>query len=98
MVDYFKTCLPKLNLLNNWVTREDYTLPKPNHESFLLGLSKYRKGEKYVIGIENTILGYQSLKHATDCIYIMAEKTNYNYDYFTREDVGLIDDFSRIFA
>lgn len=98
MVDYFKTCLPRLNLLNNWVTREDYTLPKPNHESFLLGLSKYRKGEKYVIGIENTILGYQSLKHATDCIYIMAEKTNYNYDYFTREDVGLIDDFSRIFA
>jgi hypothetical protein len=28
----------------------------------------------------------------------MAENTNYNYDYFTREDVGLIDDFSRIFA
>lgn len=93
-VDYLKKCCPKLAQLTNWVVREDYNLPKPNSECFKLGISKYGKNEKHIIGFENTVLGYESLKQTTDHIYIITEPTNYNYNYFKNLNVCLINDYN----
>jgi len=95
MVDYFKKCLPKLNQLKNWIVREDYNLPKPNSECFELGILKYGKNEKHIIGFENTVLGYNSLKQITNHIYIISEPTvNYNYEFFKDLDVCIINDYA----
>ena len=32
------------------------------------------KNEQYIIGIENTIVGYNSIKNITECIYIITNK------------------------
>jgi beta-phosphoglucomutase-like phosphatase (HAD superfamily) len=93
MVNYYKEKIPKLKLLHNWVTRDDYNLPKPDKEPYVIGLTKYKKNEKYVIGIENTILGYYSLVQVTNNIYIMSEKTSYNYNFFKEKDVCIISNY-----
>jgi dTDP-4-dehydrorhamnose reductase/beta-phosphoglucomutase-like phosphatase (HAD superfamily) len=96
-VETFMKRQPKLQLLKNWVTREDYTLPKPGGECFLLGIEKFHKSEPYVVGIENTISGHRSLQHVTKCIYMMMEKdvrpTSAAYTYAQKQDVYIINDF-----
>ena len=99
-VELFIKTQPKLQLLKNWITREDYTNPKPDGECFLLGLKKFHQGEPHVIGIENTISGHQSLQHATQCIYMMMDKniqqTITAYSHAQKQDVYIIDDLNQL--
>ena len=100
-VELFMKKQPKLQLLKNWITREDYTNPKPDGECFLLGLKKFHQGEPHVIGVENTISGHQSLEHATKCIYMMMDKkinmqTSIAYSHAQKQDVYIIDDFEQL--
>ena len=100
-VELFIKTQPKLQLLKNWITREDYTNPKPDGECFLLGLKKFHQGEPHVIGIENTVCGHQSLQHATKCIYMMMDKTSIMqtsiaYSHAQKQDVYIIDDFNQL--
>jgi hypothetical protein len=98
IVNFFKSKVPLLNSLSNWITREDYNIPKPDPECYEFAFKKYGKGEPYIIGIENNILGYNSLKNVTSCIYIVTNKDNLHYNTFKQEDVYLIDDFDQLFA
>jgi dTDP-4-dehydrorhamnose reductase/beta-phosphoglucomutase-like phosphatase (HAD superfamily) len=70
-VALFKRWLPLLNKLENWVVREDYIKPKPDGEPYKLALEKYGKQKKYIVGVENSHIGYQSLRSITECIYII---------------------------
>jgi dTDP-4-dehydrorhamnose reductase len=97
VVESFKTRNPRLNSLENWVTREDYGAPKPDSECYKLALQKFGKNETHIIGIENTVLGYQSLSGVTKCIYIVTEKGAMFYDHFKRMDAYLINDFEQVF-
>jgi len=97
IVESYKRRCDKLNLLTNWITREDYSEPKPNSECYELALQKFGKGEKHVIGIENTILGYEALCGVTKCIYIVTEKNTTFYNNFKSMDAYLINDFEQIF-
>ena len=96
-VNYFKSKVQKLNLLKNWITREEYTNPKPSSDCYFVAKNKYYQSEKYTIGIENSIEGLQSLMNITSCIYIMTDILNYNYNQFKKFDVYLINDFHQIF-
>lgn len=96
-VIFFKSLVPELNKLKNWITRENYLNPKPNSECYEIAKKEYYKNEKYIIGIENSISGYNSLKNITECIYIITNKNNYDYNYFKNNDVYLIEDFLSIF-
>jgi len=98
IVEMFKKKVPILNLLTNWITREDYVLSKPNSECFELAIKKYGKNEKYIIGFENTIRGYTSLNDVTKCIYIVTDKNSKNYEKFKKKDVYLIDDYEQVFV
>jgi beta-phosphoglucomutase-like phosphatase (HAD superfamily) len=83
-VEKFKERLPHLAKLKNWVTREDYKNPKPSPDGYQLGIKKYHKGEKNILGFENTVNGYKSLKHVTDTIFMVNMKidgTHFISDY-----------------
>ena len=71
-VDKFKEKLPALQKLTNWITREDYTNPKPSPDGYKLAVEKYYKNEKHILGFENTVPGYQSIKNITDIIFIVS--------------------------
>lgn len=89
VVDHFRQKLPLLNKLKNWITREDYTLPKPDPECYKLAMLRYHRSGQCVIGIENTKSGYDALKHVTDCIYLVNEDMKY-------EDAFIINDHESI--
>lgn len=93
-VELYKEKFPILRKINNFICREDYKNKKPNPECFNLALSKYYKNEKYIIGIENTISGYQSLKKITDIIYI---KIDNNKELFNNFDIFLINNLTSIY-
>jgi len=92
-VNYFKRILANLNLLKNWVTREDTLESKPDPAPYLYAKDTFYRNEKYIIGFENTYSGYISLKSITSCIYIITEKNTVAYNKMKNEDVYLINSF-----
>jgi beta-phosphoglucomutase-like phosphatase (HAD superfamily) len=93
-VRLYKEHLPILSKLTNWITREDYINKKPDSECYHLAISRYCKNEKFIIGIENTIAGYEALKKITDIIYI---QINDNKKIFNNSDAYLINDLNMIY-
>lgn len=91
VVNHFREKLPLLNKLKNWITREDYNLPKPNSECYELAIKKYKGEEKYIIGFENTTVGATALKQVTDCIYFFNEDGGDHGDFY------VINDFNSIY-
>ena len=90
-VELFKEKLPLLNEIQQWIYREDYILPKPDPESYEIAKQKYYKNEKYIIGFEDSIVGYNALKHHTDLIYIYDNET-----IFKNNDCYLFDDYNNL--
>lgn len=87
-VDIFKSKLPLLNKIKHWICRDEYNKPKPDPECYYMAKEGLYNGEKYIIGIEDTLIGYQSLKHITDKIFIIN-----NQDVFKKNDCYLFNDF-----
>lgn len=50
-----------LDLITHWVTRKDYTRPKPHPESYLTAIQRFAKTGDRVIGFEDTPRGIQAL-------------------------------------
>ena len=90
-VKIFKEKLPLLNDIKQWVYRNDYILPKPNSECYEKAKLKYYKNEKYIIGFEDSMVGYKSLKTITDVIYIFD-----NDSIFKTNDCYIFDDYLNI--
>lgn len=86
VVEHFKQKLPTLNLLHNWITREDYKLAKPNSECYELAIHRHKGDEKYIIGFENSKVGYDAVKQVTECVYLINENMK-------SEDAYIINDF-----
>ena len=91
-VNIFKDKFQLLNKIKNWVVRDDYSLPKPNGECYELAKNKYYKGETYVIGFEDSSVGYNALKSCTDIIYIYN-----NEPFFKNNDCYLFDDYNVLY-
>lgn len=86
-VKIFKEKLSLLNEIRQWIYREDYDFSKPNGECYELAKQNYYKNEKYIIGIEDSMVGYKALKEHTDLIYIYNNETIFkNYDCFLFDD------------
>lgn len=96
IVEYLKSKLPLLNLIKNWVVRRDYDAPKPAPDCYRLAIQKFHKGEKHIVGFENTINGWKSLRTVTPCIYFITSPSTYTYNSMKKEDVYLISTFSQI--
>lgn len=92
-VNFFKGKVPILNKIKNWITRKDYINAKPDSECYELAKKMYYKNEKYIIGIENTLAGYNAIKNITQYIYIITNKNEYEYDEIKNKDIYIINDF-----
>lgn len=77
VVEHFKKHVPALNMLKNWIVREDYGTPKPDPECYKLAVRKYGRGETCIVGFENSAHGLEALRHVTDSIFFIDNSTNY---------------------
>ena len=90
-VNIFKQKLPLLNKIKNWICRDDYNFSKPSPDCYYTAKNKYYNNEKYIIGIEDSFVGYNSLKHITDKIFIFN-----NEELFKNNDCYLFDNFEQL--
>lgn len=97
IVNSLKDKIPLLNKIKNWVVREDYANPKPSGECYELAKKLYYRGEEKIIGLENSINGYLSIKNVTECVYILTDTSLKNYNILKNKDVYLINDYNSIF-
>lgn len=88
--ELFKSKLPLLKKIKQWIYRDNYTCPKPNPECYHLAKQKYYKNEPYIIGFEDSLVGYTALKSITSLIYIYK-----NEELFKKKDCYLFDDYMR---
>jgi beta-phosphoglucomutase len=77
VVDHFKSKLPILNKLKNWVVREDYIEPKPNSECYKLAIDLYGKDETHILGFENSREGICALTGVVKDIFHIQPQTDY---------------------
>ena len=78
VVEHFKTRLPILNKLKNWVVREDYIRPKPDPECYKLAINRYGTGdEETIIGFENSKEGIDAISKVTDNVFHINPNTDY---------------------
>lgn len=52
---------PELSSIPLWLTREDYSNPKPAPDGYLLAIQKLGKEGDRIVGFEDSFKGYQSL-------------------------------------
>ena len=97
-VEFFKRRVPILNLVKNWITREDYTTPKPDPECYRLAKSLYYTNEKYSIGIENSVSGYKSISHITNCVYIITELNSYTHTQLKPYDCYFVPNITSLYT
>ena len=90
-VNIFKKKLPLLNEIKQWIYRDNYNTPKPSSECYIIAKEKYYKNEEYIVGFEDSMVGYTSLKNITDLIYIYN-----NTDIFLSNDCYVFDDYEQI--
>ena len=96
-VDLYKSAIPELNKLKNWVKREDYKEAKPSSECYQLALNKYHENEKYIIGFENSYSGLIALQGVTKLIYYVTYPEYLFYLKIKKEDIFMIKDFNQLF-
>jgi beta-phosphoglucomutase len=77
VVEHFRSKVPILNKLKNWIVREDYDQPKPNSECYELALKLYSEGDKEIIGFENSDHGIKALRGVTHNIFQIYPDTDY---------------------
>lgn len=95
-VNMYKSAIPQLNKIKNWIKREDYIEAKPSPECYNLAIKLFYKKEAFIIGFENSLSGLESIKHVTDKIYFLTYKDYLFYDKVKNEDIFLIKNFNDI--
>lgn len=86
-VNIIKAKLKELSLITHWVTREDYTHPKPSSDCYKYAISHYAPKEARVIGFEDSPRGLSALL-GTDAVPILVTTTPYQeIDFFRKQGV-----------
>lgn len=60
-IEEIKKQCPELDLIQNWVTREDYENPKPHPDGYLKAIELFGTPGDQVIGFEDSLRGLHSL-------------------------------------
>jgi dTDP-4-dehydrorhamnose reductase len=97
-VAFFQSKLPLLAQCTQWIAREDVEHPKPNPEPYRVAKERFWKGESYIVGVENTVQGYMSLRHTTDCIYMVCSHKSHVHTNLAQKDVYFISDLSDLYT
>ena len=97
--DIIREVVPALNKITKWCVRETYTEPKPHPESYTKAKEMYYNQEKYVIGFENTSIGYESLRHSASIVYLYVDEQDEfakRDKWYYKKDAFLFDDFRSV--
>ena len=97
--DIIREVVPELNKITKWCVRETYTEPKPNPESYTKAKEMYYNNEKYVIGFENTSIGYESLRHSAPIVYLYVDEQDEftkRDKWYYKKDAFIFDDFRSV--
>jgi dTDP-4-dehydrorhamnose reductase/beta-phosphoglucomutase-like phosphatase (HAD superfamily) len=97
-VKIFQEKLPLLKSIQNWICREDYNQPKPDPECYDLAISRYYKGQRSVVGIEDSQIGNTSLC-AIDKTKLSSAPVIFTYNnqtVFKDNDCYLFDDYAQL--
>jgi beta-phosphoglucomutase len=76
LVEIVKKQNPILNTIPHWVTREDYTHPKPHPECYSVAINRIAKPHDKIIGFEDTPRGLNALL-ASKAQAVLISKTHY---------------------
>lgn len=68
--------LPILNTIPDWITREDYSEPKPDPECYQIAIERLAEPEDLVIGFEDSLRGLNALR-GTRAQPVLVTTTNY---------------------
>jgi HAD superfamily hydrolase (TIGR01509 family) len=60
-IEIIKESLPVLKSIPLWITREDYSNPKPSPEGYLTAIRKLVEPGDRIIGFEDTLKGLKAL-------------------------------------
>jgi len=60
-IDLIKAALPDLHKIPLWITREDYTAPKPSPEGYLQAIALLGRPGDRIVGFEDSIKGLKAL-------------------------------------
>jgi S-adenosylmethionine synthetase len=97
-VDFLKGKLPLLQSISQWITRDDVANPKPHSEPYGVAKEKFYKGEQHIVGIENTMTGYFSLRDLTPLIYMVCKPQSYTHKQLQSHDVYCISSLDSILS
>jgi HAD superfamily hydrolase (TIGR01509 family) len=61
LIDALKKKISQLQSIPHWITREDYTHPKPHPECYLHAIATYGKSKGRILGFEDTPRGLKAL-------------------------------------
>ena len=94
--DIIREAFPDLNKITKWCVRETYFQPKPHPESYAKAMDMYYNEEKYVIGFENTSIGFESMRHLTSIVYLYIDENDEyvkNDNWYYKKDAFIFDDY-----
>ena len=77
VVEHFRSKVPILDKLKNWIVREDYDRPKPDPECYQLALDRFGNKDDFVTGFENSKEGLEALSKITHNIFRIHVESDY---------------------
>ena len=77
-INIVKKILPILNLIENWICKDDCLLPKPNSECYIKSINKFNVTFDKIIVFEDSYKGFKSLDNL-NINKVLIQNSNYVY-------------------
>ena len=87
--------LPILHTISSWVTREEYSKPKPDPECYLRAIALYGHPGDQIIGFEDSIRGLQALRQ-TPALPVLICPSHYPLLGMVTEEIVHFESFDAI--
>jgi hypothetical protein len=101
--DIICSVVPELKMITNWCLRENdmhaaaTTTTTPKKDIYHRAKSMYYNEEQYIIGFENTYVGYQSITNITPIVYYYIDENEETSNSSERIDAFLFNDYRSVY-
>jgi dTDP-4-dehydrorhamnose reductase/beta-phosphoglucomutase-like phosphatase (HAD superfamily) len=101
--DIICSVVPELKMITNWCLRENdwtesaSTTANPKKDIYHRAKSMYYNQEQYIIGFENTYVGYQSITKITPVVYYYIDENETSSYDSERIDAFLFNDYRSVY-
>lgn len=96
LVELIRQQHPILNSIPNWITRRDYSAPKPSPECYLKAIELYGEESDKIVGFEDSPRGLISLMGTKALPVIVSQVPYPEIDEFTRQGALHFSDFTQL--